>query len=164
MEVMQRQQQQEQQASEAQQADDMQEEDCGPLLIAQLETVGVNAADIDKLRGAGFYTVESVAYATLKSLTAIKGMSEAKCQKLLAQASELIPMGFTTATEFHKQRQELIHLTTGSKELDTLLAGEIGWLHMINRATLANACTNTFSHAHVLTAHIIIIIIFIIHF
>ena len=34
-------------------------------------------------------------------------------------------MGFTTATEFHQKRAELILLTTGSKELDKLLGGGI---------------------------------------
>lgn len=34
-------------------------------------------------------------------------------------------MGFTTATEFHQKRSELIQLTTGSKELDKLLGGGI---------------------------------------
>jgi len=37
----------------------------------------------------------------------------------------MVPMGFTTATEYNKQRAEIIHLTTGSKELDKLLAGGI---------------------------------------
>ena len=32
-------------------------------------------------------------------------------------------MGFTTATEFHKRRSEIIQITTGSKELDKLLNG-----------------------------------------
>ena len=32
-------------------------------------------------------------------------------------------MGFTTAAEYHKQRQELIYIHTGSKELDKLLNG-----------------------------------------
>ena len=40
-------------------------------------------------------------------------------------ASKLIPLGFTTATEFYKRRQDLIHITTGSKELDKLLGGGI---------------------------------------
>jgi len=34
-------------------------------------------------------------------------------------------MGFTTATELHKTRSEIIMLTTGSKELDKLLGGGI---------------------------------------
>lgn len=32
-------------------------------------------------------------------------------------------MGFTTATEFHQRRSEIIYLTTGSAELDKLLGG-----------------------------------------
>lgn len=32
-------------------------------------------------------------------------------------------MGFTTATEYHQKRSEIIQLTTGSKELDKLLQG-----------------------------------------
>lgn len=34
-------------------------------------------------------------------------------------------MGFTTATEFHQKRAEIIQLTTGSRELDKLLGGGI---------------------------------------
>lgn len=34
-------------------------------------------------------------------------------------------MGFTTATEMHTRRSDLICITTGSKQLDTLLAGGI---------------------------------------
>jgi DNA repair protein Rad51 len=34
-------------------------------------------------------------------------------------------MGFTTATEMHARRSDLISITTGSKQLDTLLAGGI---------------------------------------
>lgn len=40
-------------------------------------------------------------------------------------ANKLVPMGFTTATEFHERRAELISITTGSKVLDTLLGGEL---------------------------------------
>jgi len=71
----------------------------------------------------GFHTVEAVAYSTKKALIAVKGISEAKADKLLAEASKLIPMGFTTATEMHRQRQDIIHVTTGSKDLDKLLEG-----------------------------------------
>src|SRR5690606_30874592 len=33
--------------------------------------------------------------------------------------------GFTTATEFHQRRSEIVTITTGSKEFDTLLSGGI---------------------------------------
>lgn len=42
---------------------------------------------------------------------------------LQAEAAKLVPMGFTTATEFHQRRSEIIQITTGSKELDKLLQG-----------------------------------------
>eukprot|EP00163_Fabomonas_tropica_P004477 TRINITY_DN13951_c0_g2_i1.p1 TRINITY_DN13951_c0_g2~~TRINITY_DN13951_c0_g2_i1.p1 ORF type:complete len:268 (-),score=58.73 TRINITY_DN13951_c0_g2_i1:673-1476(-) len=101
------------------------EEEAGPLGIEKLEEVGISASDIKKLKEAGLFTVEAVAFATKKSLVAIKGVSDAKADKLLTEASKLIPMGFTTATEFHKQREEIIQVTTGSKELDKLLQGGI---------------------------------------
>lgn len=40
-------------------------------------------------------------------------------------ALKIVPMGFTTATEMHARRADLICITTGSKQLDTLLAGGI---------------------------------------
>lgn len=101
------------------------EEGMGPLPISKLEVNGINAADTKKLQEAGFYTVESVAYAPKKQLTTIKGISEAKADKLIAEACKLIPMGFTTATEFHKQRAEIIQLGTGARELDKLLGGGV---------------------------------------
>lgn len=60
-----------------------------------------------------------------RAILLIKGISEAKADKLISEASKLVPMGFTTATEFHQRRCELISITTGSKQLDALLAGGI---------------------------------------
>jgi DNA repair protein RAD51 len=38
-------------------------------------------------------------------------------------AIKLIPMGFSTATEYYLRRSEIVVITTGSKDLDTLLKG-----------------------------------------
>jgi len=100
-------------------------ESVGPVLIDKLMEHGIAAGDVKKLKAAGFLTVESIAYAPSKSLQVIKGISEAKAAKLLQAASTMVPLGFTTATEFLQQREEIIHLTTGSKELDKLLGGGI---------------------------------------
>ena len=43
----------------------------------------------------------------------------------------MVPMGFTTATQFHQQRAEIIQITTGSKELDKLLQGIKGHLYCL---------------------------------
>lgn len=101
------------------------EENAGPLLISKLEEHGISANDVKKLQEAGFHTVESIAYTPKKALLAIKGISEAKADKILNEASKLVPMGFTTATEFHMRRSELVMVTTGSKELDKLMQGGI---------------------------------------
>ncbi|ETN58581.1 DNA repair protein RAD51 [Anopheles darlingi] len=101
------------------------DEQYGPLLIGKLEGNGITSGDIKKLAEAGFHTIESVAFAPKKQLLTIKGISEAKADKILQEATKHVPMGFTTATEWHQKRSEIIQLTTGSKELDKLLGGGI---------------------------------------
>ena len=105
-------------------ANDTQEQ-FGPLSVTKLEQNGITAADIKKLQEAGLHTIEAVAYTPKKMLLGIKGISEQKAEKIMMEAYKLIPMGFTTASEFHVKRSEIIQLTTGSKELDKLLQGGI---------------------------------------
>lgn len=38
-------------------------------------------------------------------------------------ASKLVPLGFTSASQLHAQRQEIIQITSGSRELDKVLEG-----------------------------------------
>jgi DNA repair protein RAD51 len=110
-------------AAEVQEDAEGEDEQAGPMPLGKLEGSGISAADVKKLLESGFHTVESVAYSTKKFLMAVKGISEAKADKLHAEASKLVPMGFTTATELHRQRQDIIHVSTGSKELNKLLEG-----------------------------------------
>lgn len=46
-----------------------------------------------------------------------------KADKILAEAAKIVPMGFSTASEFHLRRKEIIYITTGSQELDKILHG-----------------------------------------
>ena len=55
----------------------------------KLKGHGISAGDIKKLEEAGFHTVESVAYAPKKSLIAIKGISEAKADKVMVRLNNL---------------------------------------------------------------------------
>jgi DNA repair protein RAD51 len=112
------------QAPQEYQQDEEQEHE-GPLPVINLEGAGISKNDCAKLAEAGFLTVDSVAYATTAQLSKIKGLGDAKVAKLKESAQKLVPMGFTTAAEYHKQRQELIYMHTGSKELDKLLNGGI---------------------------------------
>lgn len=97
----------------------------GPLPIEQLEGNGITMQDIKKMKSEGFHTIESIAYTPRRALIAVKGISEAKAEKFSLEAAKVVPLGFTTASEFHSRRSELICLTTGSKQLDTLLGGGI---------------------------------------
>ncbi|KIS68723.1 recombinase RAD51 [Mycosarcoma maydis] len=95
----------------------------GPLPVSKLEEFGISSSDCKKLAESGYNTVESIAFTPKKQLLLVKGVSEAKADKILAEAARLVPMGFTTATEFHARRNELISITTGSKNLDAILGG-----------------------------------------
>ena len=58
-------------------------ETSGPTPITKLDkSCGIGNADLKKLQEAGFCTVESIAFAPRKSLLAVKGISDAKADKL----------------------------------------------------------------------------------
>ncbi|KAI9347936.1 Rad51-domain-containing protein [Zopfochytrium polystomum] len=112
---------------EEQQEEEQEQEQIGSsfLPIAKLEGAGITAADIKKLMENGYHTVESIAYTPKKTLITIKGISEIKADKILSEACKLVPMGFTTATEMHQRRADMITISTGSTELNKLLGGGI---------------------------------------
>ncbi|KAF9015099.1 Rad51-domain-containing protein [Cyathus striatus] len=97
----------------------------GPLLVSKLQEAGIHPNDIKKLAEAGLNTVEAVAFTPKKHLVTIKGISDQKADKILAEAQKIVPLGFQSATEVHARRSELVHITTGSKQLDALLGGGI---------------------------------------
>lgn len=53
-----------------------------------VQQCGISASDIKKLEDAGFHTIEAVAYAPKKELLNIKGISEAKADKILVRCSK----------------------------------------------------------------------------
>ncbi|KAF9937127.1 recombinase rad51 [Mortierella antarctica] len=114
-----------QQQEHLEMAEEEEEAYANHMLTEKLEECGIQAADIKKLKEAGYFTVESIAFTPKKALLTIKGISEAKADKIIGEASKLVPMGFTTATDFHQRRSGMIQITTGSGELDKLLGGGI---------------------------------------
>lgn len=97
----------------------------GPKQVRVLEQYGVASGDCKKLMEAGFFTVESIVYAPKKFVLAVKGISEIKAERIMAECAKLIPTGFSRATDFDLSRQDTLHLTTGSKEFDKMLGGGI---------------------------------------
>ena len=69
----------------------------GPLLVQKLQEGGISPQDIKKLTDAGLHTVEAVAYTPKKNLMAIKGISEQKAEKIIAEGERQCA-GLTTAT------------------------------------------------------------------
>jgi DNA repair protein RAD51 len=62
----------------------------GPLLIEKLQEAGIHPQDIKKLNDAGFHTVEAIAYTPKKNLISIKGISEQKAEKILAEGAQIL--------------------------------------------------------------------------
>lgn len=58
-------------------------------------------------------------------------ISEAKVDKIVQEACKLVPMGFTTATEYHESRCELIQISTGSKVCPSPLPPPVGTRHNV---------------------------------
>ena len=97
----------------------------GPTPIKALEEKGINAGDIKKLEEAGYHTVEAIAFTPKKQLINVKGLSEAKVDKICEAAQKIVNLGFQTASTYFEKRQQMVHLTTGSTSLDQLLGGGV---------------------------------------
>ncbi|XP_011844673.1 PREDICTED: DNA repair protein RAD51 homolog 1 isoform X1 [Mandrillus leucophaeus] len=79
----------------------VEEESFGPQPILRLEQCGINANDVKKLEEAGFHTVEAVAYAPKKELINIKGISEAKADKILTESCSIARLEYSGAISAH---------------------------------------------------------------
>eukprot|EP00923_Selenidium_pygospionis_P010821 GHVN01018977.1.p3 GENE.GHVN01018977.1~~GHVN01018977.1.p3 ORF type:complete len:151 (+),score=36.40 GHVN01018977.1:762-1214(+) len=94
--------------------------------IDKLQAHGINVADINKLKTAGLCTVLSVLQSTKKELCNVKGLSEAKVEKLLEAAAKIeLVNKFVSGNELLKKRANVLKLTTGSTEFDKMLGGGI---------------------------------------
>ena len=91
--------------------------------IELLQENGINNSDINKLKEAGFNSLESLSYTARKNLTTIKGFSEAKIDKIIKIVDEILNYKIQPSTVALQKRKKLTRITSGSKELDTLLGG-----------------------------------------
>jgi DNA repair protein RAD51 len=69
--------------SEQEEVDSQMDELDGPTPIMKLQEQGISATDIKKLEEAGYHTIEAVAFTPKKHLVLVKGLSEAKVDKIL---------------------------------------------------------------------------------
>lgn len=85
---------------------------------------GVGEATAEKLREIGYHTIESLATATVSELAAA-GISEKKAAEIISIAREAIEISFVTAKELSSFKSSIGRITTGSKMLDSLIAGGV---------------------------------------
>jgi len=93
--------------------------------IELLQNHGINVADIKKLKAAGICTVKGIQMVTKKKLCNIKGLSEAKVDKMKEAVIKVCGAGsgFRTALQQSQCRKNIFRLSTGSMELNKLLGG-----------------------------------------
>jgi DNA repair protein RadA len=91
--------------------------------IEDLPGVGDGAAK--KLSDAGYKTLEQIATASASELKEIAGLGEGTADKAIKAARDSLDMGFETADILAEKRKLVGKITTGSKELDTLIGGGI---------------------------------------
>ncbi len=91
--------------------------------IDMLQEGGINSSDIKKLIEAGYNSLESLSYNPKKNLVLIKGLSEAKIDKIIKVVEDILKYGIKPSSYALEERKKLVRITSGSKELDTLLGG-----------------------------------------
>ncbi|XP_054044738.1 meiotic recombination protein DMC1/LIM15 homolog isoform X2 [Rissa tridactyla] len=72
--------------------------------IDLLQKHGINVADIKKLKSVGICTIKGIQMTTRRALCNVKGLSEAKVDKIKEAANKLIEPGFLTAFEYSEKQ------------------------------------------------------------
>ena len=79
------------------------------LEVEKLQECGINMADINKLKNAGYSSVKALIMATKKQLQSIKGITDQKAEKLQEAASKLDNAGFMTGYDLMMKRYNIFH-------------------------------------------------------
>ncbi len=96
----------------------------GPLELDDLPGVGPSTAE--KLREAGFLTVESIATASPTELAETAEIGETVAKKMIKAARELVEIGgFKTGKDVFEQRKDVRKLKTRVPDFDVLLGGGV---------------------------------------
>ncbi len=93
--------------------------------IRNLEDLGLSASIINKLREAGYRTLEAIAVANVNELASVVGLPVPTAQRIISKARDALGLRFMTALELKKERLNIGRITTGSRKLDELLGGGV---------------------------------------
>ncbi len=86
---------------------------------------GIGEVTAEKLRTAGFTSVDSIAAASPHEISEAGEMSIDAAKKAIEAAKSAVETEFETADRVFERRKEIHRITTGSKALDELLGGGI---------------------------------------
>ncbi|MDA3836491.1 MAG: DNA repair and recombination protein RadA [Nanoarchaeota archaeon] len=98
----------------------IEEEEVEPTLV---DLPGIGPAAVAKLEAAGIYDLMSLAVLPVATLSDGAGVSEAVARKAIQAARTMMKLDFVDGMEFAKKRANVTYITTGSKNVDSLLGG-----------------------------------------
>jgi DNA repair protein RadA len=84
---------------------------------------GVGERIGEKLKSAGYIDLMSIAAASPKELGETANVGEITATKIINTAREVLDIGFEKATKVYERRLKIKKITSGSKNLDSLLGG-----------------------------------------
>jgi len=85
---------------------------------------GIGPAVAAKLEAAGIYELMSLAVMSPTVLGDTAGVGAAVARKAIQAARNMLDLGFVDGAEYAKRRENVIYITTGSKNFDSLLGGK----------------------------------------
>ncbi|MEK6842272.1 MAG: helix-hairpin-helix domain-containing protein, partial [Nanoarchaeota archaeon] len=85
---------------------------------------GIGSAVAAKLESAGIYDLMSLAVMSPTVLGDVAGVGSSVARKAIQAARNMLDLGFQDGMEYAKKRDNVIYITTGSKNLDGLLGGK----------------------------------------
>ncbi|VVC03159.1 DNA repair and recombination protein RadA [Candidatus Burarchaeum australiense] len=86
---------------------------------------GVGPATAEKLRKAGYNTLEKIATSSPHELEEVSDITVETAKKTINAARDALEMGYETADKIYERRKLVGRITTGSKSLDELLGGGV---------------------------------------
>lgn len=91
--------------------------------ITELPGIGTQSAE--KLIKAGYKSLESIAVASPAELMEAAELGEITASKAINAAREALEMGYETADKIAERRERIGKISTGSKEIDSLIGGGV---------------------------------------
>ncbi len=89
-----------------------------------MDLPGIGPAVAAKLESAGILDLMSLAVSSPASIADAAGVSAAVARKAIQAARGMLDLGFVDGMEYAERRSNIVHITTGSVELNNLLGGK----------------------------------------